>query len=125
MANINWAVRTEPGFASTWIIYTTIYCQRILTVRDWGDHASLEVQSLSGQVLDHGRFKSVESAQRKGVAYAKKNPGETVPAGKKVYARLGDLRGVSERTVNDLRQQTIYDIGEHSDDDADYYDQPH
>jgi hypothetical protein len=55
---------------------------------------------------------------------ARKNQTETVPTGKKVYARLGDLRGVSERTVNELRQQTIYDIGEHPDYD-DYYDQPH
>ena len=56
---------------------------------------------------------------------ARKNQKATVPTGRKVYAYLGDLRGVSERTVNELNRQTIYDIGERPDYDDDYYDQPH
>ncbi len=121
MTHINWNVTTTDGWINTYHTYSTDFGGFCVRVEEGGSEYRWTV-SLDGDILQKGADPSLDKAQTQAITAAKKQP---KPETAKILVRSIDLKDRIIRRIGMPRWQTLADIGEYSDEDMDYFDQPH
>lgn len=121
MTHVNWFVTKQEGWIKDYHTYSTEFGGLCVRVEEGGSEYRWVV-AIDGDVIQKGTDLSLDNAQTKAIAAAKMQSRVERPV---VLVRSMDLRDRVGRRVNATRRQTLADIGERSDDDADYFDQPH